>query len=163
VLEACYATEADCQTKSAAYEPTPEAPDFDALRIATGNSAVRDMIGTRTSGIDYWLNFSRMGDSERDERITMIDIVFAVPRPWTGNVPLATNPCDGKSDEGRVAPAHPCRSEPRAYSTRTARIEDLSVVSLMVDVRRNAVVNVWFWNGASDLIEYLKRYYVGQY
>jgi hypothetical protein len=162
-LAACYASEPDCQTRSASYEPTPEPPDYDALRVALADPAIGEMIGTRRPGVDYWLNFTASPLNQRNEQITAIVIVFATPRPWSGVIPQWSNPCRGGGAEGRTDPEDPCLAQPRSYSARAAKVEDLSIVHMFVDLERQAVVHVDFSNGAGDLIAYLSKHYRGQY
>lgn len=137
-VEACDISEPGCLERQP--DPPPRHTDQRITDLLAREEIPRTFLADLAEGTDYWTNFTIFEPSHGDN-VAMIELVFARPVSFEGDVPSASAPCDGVGDEGDVPEDHPCLEAPREYSERTIAFSG-RVIHLQVDLDRGEVINV---------------------
>ena len=152
---ACQVTDPGCD-RSGVWMPEPADPQITDLLMK--NDAIRSIIGNGQLGKDYWLNSSPIKNDAHGDNGAIVDVAFARPISFKGELPLASNPCSGKGNEGHIDAHDPCLAQPRSYGSRAVEFTDVEKVRLLqaqVDLTRRAVVSVSYTDISDHTLGYM--------
>lgn len=150
------------------YPPSPAPSDRDAKvrQIFFADDAIKAMVAGRELGRDYWIvdvaHFTRPFHGSWESMVVM---VFAEPVSYSGELPTASNPCEGHyGEDEQLDEDDPCLNEPRQYGTKPAVFSIEDEAYARVDITRGEVVEVLGVDVAPDIledeIEYAKQQHI---
>ncbi len=159
----CSETDPNCKPPSAPLAPTPLPLDPTVLSILLRDSVVHTLVDGGELWKDYWLNMSETTDGPHGDHGNEVDILFARPISFSGVVPRFSDPCSGHSGaDERVAPGDPCVQEPRAYGTSYVEFHGIRFIQVVVDLGRDAVVNLFDTDSSDRVVDQMIAYLSAQ-
>jgi len=136
-----------------------EFPDAKVKEILFENEPIKAMAAGRELGTDYWLSISPHGPLH-GQRVARVNVVFAEPVSYSGEILWASDPCQGHTGEDeRLDPDDPCLDEPREYGTRYVIFPNVRDVYATVELGRRDVIEVFTMDTPPDILEDTIRYY----
>lgn len=121
----------------------PEPPTGQLRAIFETNEAVREMLGSRSEGRDYWLSINRIANAWHGDEGAYIEVILRAPVSFEGTVPSMSEPCQGKIPDGGAEELDdPCVDEPRDYFTIQTKFTNAPMLYVQVDTGQNAVVRI---------------------
>jgi len=115
------------------------------------------MVAGREFGRDYWMTMTHVTEPEE---ITVVDLVFAEPVSYGGEVPDASEPCEGyRGPDEPLDPDDPCHDEPREYGTRYVTFSDVSDVRARLEMSRGEVLDISAFSLSPDSVENLIEFF----
>ncbi len=142
--------------------PPPAEVKAEVLEILFSNEVIKMMLAGRELGRDYWFSMSYFEDPRRGDRGAMFVIALAEPTSYEGEVPTASDPCNGHygGNEG-VPEGDPCLDEPWGYGTTYAAYVGVNTIHARVEMGRGEVVEIGAGttppDDLADMIAYFKR------
>ena len=134
--------------------------------ILFANEAIKAMTAGRVEGQDYWMDLSDVNreNSTHGDEGAIVDMVFAKPVSYAGEVPEASDPCAGHyGEDERVPEGDPCLKQAREYSTVYRAFTDVSHISGRVDTRRGEVVDLFAMYETPHTLEGTIQWFKQQY
>lgn len=130
---------------TAVPEPGPKPEPWDELvkNAVLAESSLRPVFDGKVAGVDYtWEDISQSSEPIHRRWEAAAAIVFAEPFPFTGRIPRAPSPCDGKYEGEQVDPDHPCLDEPRQVIRADVQYASVHSLVVLVDVEHQRVMDV---------------------
>ena len=128
-----------------ASRPTPPPAEVEAevKEILFDNEVIKAMVADRQLGRDYWISMSYLRNPEHGVQGAMVMLVLAEPTSYEGEVPTASDPCDGHyGGDEEVPPSDPCLDQPREYGTTHVAYAGVNTIHTQVDLGRGEVVKI---------------------
>lgn len=141
-VAACRSTDPSCKVTWPRQPP----PDPAVISIALQHPAIRQIVGSRQVGTDYWVNYSPLLNGSHGANGGTVDLVFLHPISFAGQLPSAADPCTGKfGNRERVAANDPCLTKPLipgAKSVNFTSADGIRLLRIQVHLGGQGVVNV---------------------
>jgi hypothetical protein len=137
-----------------------EFPDAKVKEILFENEPIKAIAAGRELGSDYWLSITNVWRPLHGQRVARVNVVFAEPVSYSGEILWASDPCQGHTGEDeRLDPDDPCLDEPREYGTRYVIFPNVRDVYATVELGRRDVIEVFTMDTPPDVLEDTIRYY----
>ena len=134
--------------------------DAKVKEILFENEPIKAIAAGRELGSDYWLSITHVWRPLHGQRVARVNVVFADPVSYSGEILWASDPCQGHTGEDeRLDPDDPCLDEPREYGTRYVIFPNVRDVYATVELGRRDVIEVFTMDTPPDVLEDTIRYY----
>lgn len=153
----------DVQVDSKGARPTPvptaETADRDvrAREVLLESEVGKALLAGREEGRDYWLSITQLTQLLHGQRAARIQIVFAEPVFYAGEIATASDQCQGT--RGEFDPDDPCHDEPWVYGTRYVTFADVRDIHGTVEVDSGRVVNIFAMDTPPDIVDDMIEYF----